>query len=226
MSDSRQDQNPESKTAQTSAPPASGWTRFVTDNIKTIGLVLAAIIVIAALFSGYSYYKDRTLRNAQQSVDRIMTEEQGKARIEALQEILSQAPKEMQTGLRLQLARLCMQEELFTQAASHWEHIRKDSTDQDLQIIAVLGQASALAGQDKNSQALDLLQDNASQASKHYLHSINLQIATIAEKAENWETALAAYQKVAEMGDLTSQRDEFIEHKIRLMQDKVDSHDS
>lgn len=226
MSESRQDQSPENKAAQTSAPPASEWTRFVTDNMKSIGLVLAAIIVIAALFSGYSYYKNRTMRNAQQSVDRIMTEEQGKARIEALQEFLPQAPKEMQTGLHLQLARLCMQEELFTQAVSHWKHIRKDSTDQDLQIIAVLGQASALAGQDKNSQALDLLQDNVSRTPERYMRSFNLKTASIAEKAGNWEVALAAYQKVADMGDLTSQRDEFIEHKIRLMQDKVDSHDS
>lgn len=226
MSDSRQDQSPENKAAQTSTPPASGWTRFVTDNIKTIGLVLAAIIIIAALFSGYSYYKNRTLRNAEQSVDRIMTEKQGQARIEALQEFLPQAPNEMQTGLRLQLARLCMQEELFAQAASHWQHIRETVHDQDLQIIAVLGQASALAGQEKNSQALDLLQDKASQAPERYQRNLNLKIATIAEKTGNWETALSAYQKVAAMADLTSQRDEFIEHKITLMQDKVDSLDS
>lgn len=226
MSPTRQDQTPENKAAQTNVPPASGWTKFVTDNIKTIGLVLAAIIVIAALFSGYSYYKDRTLRNAQQSVDQIMTEEQGQARIESLAEFLPQVPKEMKTGLRLQLARLCMQEELFDRAVSHWQHIRKDSTDQDLQIIAVLGQASALAAQDKNSQALDLLQDNASQAPERYQRNVNLKMATIAEKAENWEMALAAYQKVAEMADLTSQRDEFIEHKITLMKDKVNSHES
>lgn len=226
MSESRQDQSPENKAAQTTPPPAAGWSRFVTDNIKTIGIVLAAIIVIAALFSGYSYYKNRTLRNAEQSVDKIMTEEQGKKRIEALQEFLPQAPKEMQTGLRLQLARLCMQEELFAQAASHWQQIRDTVEDQDLQVIAVLGQASALAGQDKNSQALNLLQDNVSQAPERYQRNFNLKIATIAEKAENWETALAAYQKVADMADLTSQRDEFIEHKITLMKDKVDSRDS
>ncbi|MFO7801261.1 MAG: tetratricopeptide repeat protein [Desulfovermiculus sp.] len=221
MSESRHDQAHEQPTAQETPPPVAGWAKVITDNLKTIGLILGAIIVAAALFSGYSYYKTRTLRNAQQSVDRIMSQKEGQARISALEDFLAQAPEEMTTGLHLQVARLGMQEGEYARAASHWEKAQEGIQDQDLRIVAVLGRAAALAEQGDSSKALELLQETASQAPQRYQRSLKSKIASIAENTQQWELALQAYQDIAGQAELNSQRDEYIEHKINVLENKL-----
>lgn len=223
MTKSRQSQPAENTASQITPPPAAGWVKVVTDNVRIIGLVLAAIIIIAALYSGYSYYKNRTLRNAQQTVDQIMSNQQGQARISALEDFLPQAPDEMQTALYLQLARLCLQEEDFDRADVHWEHIQENTQDRDMQVVAAMGRATALSGLDKPSEALALLHKTADQAPKRYQRTLNLKIAATAEQAGDWEQALQAYQDVADMAALGAQRDEFIEHKIRLLKKKMNT---
>lgn len=226
MSATRHDQGPEQPSAQEAPPPVAGWAKVITDNLKTIGLILGAIIVAAALFSGYSYYKTRTLRNAQQSVDRIMSQKEGQARISALADFVPQAPEKMQTGLHLQVARLGMQEGDYARAASHWEKAMGRIQDQDLRIVAVLGRAAALAEQGDNSQALELLQESASQAPQRYQRSLKSKIASIAEKNQQWELALQAYQDIADQAELNSQRDEYIEHKINVLENKLNQSQS
>jgi len=223
---SQQNQAPKSNDSQTNLPPAAGWAKVLTDNIKVIGLVLAVIIVVAAVFSGYTYYKTQTLRNAKQQVDQIMSENSGQERIEALESFVPQAPKTMQTALHLQLAKLCMQEEDFERAASHWEYIEKNAADQDLQTIAALGRATAFAAMKKTQEALKLLQKTVENAPKRYHRTLNMKLATIAENAGQWKLALSAYQNLTDMTALTAQRDEFIQHKIQTIQDKIQTSDS
>jgi predicted negative regulator of RcsB-dependent stress response len=226
MSNSQQKQASETHDFQTNLAPAAGWAKVVTDNFKVIGLVLAAVIVIAALFSGYSYYKTQTLRNAKQRVDQIMSENSGQERIQALEAFVPQAPKTMQTALHLQLAKLCMQEEEFTQGAAHWEYIEKNSSDQDLQTVAALGQAAAFAAMDRTQEALKLLQATLEKAPKRYSRTLTMKLATVAEKAGQWEQALNAYQTLADMEALPAQPDEFIEHKIKAIQNKMHTSDT
>ena len=226
MSATRHDQPPEQPSAQEAPPQVVGWAKVITDNLKTIGLILGAIIVAAALFSGYSYYKTRTLRNAQQSVDRIMSQKEGQARISALEDFVPQAPEKMKTGLYLQVARLGMQEGDYARAASHWEKAMERIQDQDLRIVAVLGRAAALAEQGDNSQALQLLQESASQAPQRYQRNLKSKIASIAENTKQWELALQAYQDIADQAELNSQRDEYIEHKINVLKNKLNQSQS
>lgn len=226
MTKPRQSQSAENTASQITQPPAAGWVKVVTDHWRSISLVVAGIILIAALFSGYSYYKDQTLRNAQQRVDHIMSNQEGQARITALEDFLPQAPKEMSTALHLQLARLSLQEEDFDRAVAHWEHIQENTQDRDMQTVAAMGRATALAGLNKPAEALELLQETASQAPERYQRAINLKIAATAEQAQEWEQALKAYQDVADMAALDAQPDEFIQHKIRLLEKKVNANRS
>ena len=221
--DSQATQEPGSQATQS---PATGWAQVVTDNIKIIGAAIAAVILIAALFSGYSYYKTQTLRNAQENVDRITSTQSGEARISALEEFLPQAPEEMRTALHLQLARLCMQEETFDRAIPHWEHLAENSSDQDLQIVAAIGRATALAASGNTGEALDLLQRTAEHAPQRYQRSLQMKIASTAERAGRWEQALKAYQALADMDLDQEQPDEFIEHKIKRMQEKTGNQQS
>lgn len=225
MSTSQQNQAPETKDSRTNLPPTAGWAKVVTDNIKVIGLVLAVVIVVAAVFSGYTYYKTQTLRNAKQQVDHIMSENSGQERIDALESFVDQAPKTMHTALHLQLAKLCMQEEDFNRAAAHWEYIEKNA-DKDLQTLAALGRATAFAAVKKTQQALELLQKTVENAPKRYNRTLNMKLATIAENAGQWKLALNAYQNLTELEALTARQDEFVQHKIQTIQDKIQTSDS
>ncbi|WP_027370192.1 tetratricopeptide repeat protein [Desulfovermiculus halophilus] len=211
----------DTSTSQSASAPAAGWAKVVTDNIKTIGLVIAAVIVVAALVSGYSYYKTRTLRNAQQTVDRIMSEQSGMDRIRGLEEFVPKAPAKMHNALHLQLARLCMEEGAFERAVPHWEHIRENAPDTDLKTVAALGLGTALARMDKSSEALELLRQASGQAPERYQRSLQMKIAAVAEQAGQWEQALKAYRALSDMRALDARPDEFIEHKIKTLQSKA-----
>ena len=212
---------------QEQAPtPAPAWVQAVTKNLKLIGCIMGGVVLVAAGFTGYSYYKSRTLRNAQQKVDQILGQQKGTERIQALQAFLPQAPQRMTTALHLQLAKLCMQEEVYDQAGPHWEYIRQNTEDTDMKIVAVLGQSTALAAQGETTKALDMLDTSLDSAPERYQRNLNMKIASIAEESGQWERALSAYQAIQNMADLASRRDEFLTHKITMLQNKVDSANS
>lgn len=193
----------------------------ILDHIKEIGIAIGIIILIAASFTGYKYYKSITMKNAKERVSHILTHNQGKEKINALENYLPKAPSELKQAINLELATLCMEHQEYKQAAKHWEDIALSTEDINLRTIASLGQAKALQLQGKHSKALQLLEKIEQKAPQSYKQNIHLEIASIAEQNQDWGKALSAYKKLKAEADKAKVRENYLEYKIAQLQKKI-----
>ncbi len=193
----------------------------ILDHIKEIGIAIGIIILIAASFTGYKYYKSITMENAKERVSQILTHNQGKEKIKALENYLSKAPSELKQAINLELATLCMKHQEYKKAAKHWEDIALSTEDINLRTIASLGQAKALQHQGQHSKALQVLEKIEQKAPQSYKQNIHLEIASVAEQTQDWEKALNAYQKLKAEADKAKVRENYLEYKIAQLQKKI-----
>ncbi len=191
-------------------------------HLKKIALVIGGIILISASVTGYRYYKQQALSQAKEQFSQILVQKQGAEKIAALEELAKQAPGSMQRGVRLELARSCMELERFTEAAAHWKEVAASAPQgSNMAVIATLGQAKALRLNGQAGQSLELLQGLADKISDTYKRSVNLELAVTAEEAKEWSTALEAYQRLQSQTDLADRRDDYFAYKISQLEEKV-----
>ncbi|MFP4587308.1 MAG: tetratricopeptide repeat protein [Desulfohalobiaceae bacterium] len=211
---------------QEAQPPGAEHSRlwlFVQEHYKKIILGIMLLILAAAVSSGYQYYQGQRLEQARQELSRIKTELQGQKKQQALQELLSDVPGQMEKAVLLELANTAQEQQDFSSAAKHWARLAKNSQDSGLQTAARLGQARALAEQDQTRASLDLLEEMLEQAPKEYQESLYFEIAALAEKVEDWEKALKAYESLAQAKELDSRQKDFLQYKISRLEERLES---
>jgi len=196
--------------------------RKITDNLKTIGIVIGAVVLIAAGYSGFTLYKQRQVASAQSELGQILSMQDPAQAAQALDTFVSKAPTSMQQGVQLELARLAMEAEKYEQASTAWEAlIQTTPADAALHTVAQFGQAKALRLSGNTEQALDILQNLRETIAEPYRQFFLTELAATAEAAQNWDTALSAYQELR-----TSQepgRQDFLEYKITQIRQHQES---
>jgi len=197
--------------------------RAVTENIKLIGLVLGAIVLIAAGISGYKYYRQYTIKTAHQRVESILSIDAPEKRMQSIQDYLPQAPEQFRQGLRLELANLALGQEQFDTAAKVWNETAQNSQGDNIRTIARLGRAKALLQAGKSEKAMALLQDLADSAPKAFRRSIYFELAAAAEAEGKWDQALAAYKQLKSETELGGQRGGYFQYKIARIRNKIDN---
>jgi predicted negative regulator of RcsB-dependent stress response len=196
---------------------------FVQEHYRKIILVICLIILTAAASSGYQYYQSQRLEQTRQELSRINSKLQGQEKQQALQQLLSEAPQQMERAVLLELANTAQDLEDFPSAIEYWSQLAQSSQDPGLQAAARLGQARALAKQDKTEDSLQILQETLQQAPQDYQEPIYFEMAALAEEAQDWEKALEAYQFLAQKSDLGSRQEDFLQYKISQLEQRLDS---
>ncbi|MCF8085757.1 MAG: tetratricopeptide repeat protein [Desulfohalobiaceae bacterium] len=197
--------------------------RAVTENIKLIGLVLGAIVLIAAGISGYKYYRQYTLETGQERVESILSLESQEERMQAIEDYLPQAPQRFKQGLRLELADLAMKQQRFERAAQVWAETAQNSQKEEIRSVARLGRAKALLQAGRSEKALALLQDLAENAPEAFQRSVYFELAAAAESEGEWEQALAAYKHLKSQTELGGERGSYFQYKISRLRNKIDN---
>ncbi|MGM0423788.1 MAG: tetratricopeptide repeat protein [Thermodesulfobacteriota bacterium] len=215
-----QEQKPEARPAGTEHSQL--WL-FLQEHYKKIILGISLIVLIAAVSSGYQYYQNQRMEQARQELSKINSGLQGQEKQQALQELLSEVPQQMETAVLLELANTAQDQQNFSDAEDYWARLAESSQDPGLQAAARLGQARALAEQGENGASLDILEEMLQQAPKEYQESIYFEIAALAEKAQEWEKALEAYEFLAQSQELESSQEDFLQHKISQLEQKLDA---
>ena len=197
--------------------------RKLRENLREIGIVLGAIILVAASITGYKYYQQHTIKSTQQEFEKILTSTQGKNTVQKLDNLLSAAPSALKQSILMEVCKRSMNQEMYSQAAGYWTQLSETTSDSNIEVIAKLGKAKALRLQDKNQEAMQVLQDLSQDAPKAFKKSINFELAVVSEKQNDWQKALSAYQDLLADSKLGGKRQQYIRYKISRIKQKLNS---
>jgi len=195
--------------------------KFV-DNLKIIGLAVGLILAGVGGYALFDYFKTAKLEEAREALVAAATQKSGSERIQALEELATDAPDALRASVLLELARALTENKEFAKAVSVWEDLA-DATDDNFQIIAKLGQASSLSGDGRHTEALDMLKGLKTTAPKSYTPHIIRQIAVEAEMAGDLAGAMAAYQELKALD--TKGNQVFLDYKIKQFQTRLEKKD-
>lgn len=185
--------------------------QFLVNNVKALSIGAAGVLVLAMLIGGYQWYDAQQMNAARTELGSILTETTGSDRLQKLEGFLKDAPKGMERGVLLELASAADAQGEHGRAAGYWERLA-GLADDDIRIIARLGQSKSLLEAGEPHEAMAVIQDLQGEAPAAYTTSVLRQLAVIAEAAGDKDAALEAYRQLAEKGDALNKQ--YVEYKI------------
>lgn len=170
---------------------------FLSGNLKPIALVCAAILLAVGVYEGVSFWRAKQAAKAADALGVILIEKtEAKARVQALEDFLKDAPASLKPTAQLELAASAMVDKQYDKAAAAWTEL-EGSSSADVKAIAGIGHAKCLLLSGKGTEALALLEGLKAKAPESYSAAITRQIAVTAEAAGNAQAASAAYSELA-----------------------------
>jgi predicted negative regulator of RcsB-dependent stress response len=194
----------------------------IHDHIKQIGLVVGAIVLVAAGVTGYKFYRQQAMENARAELNRITSQNRGQEAVQALQSFLPEAPESIKQAVRFEIALRSMENEAYDLAAQTWQGIDSATQDPNLQVVAALGRAKALRLSGNLDQSLQILDQLLESAPQEYAQSIQFERAATAEESQAWQKALNAYESLRSETGLTASNQGYLDFKIAQLKKKVD----
>lgn len=174
---------------------------FLVDNLKPIALACVAVLLIVAAYEGVSHWRAKQASKAADALGVILIEKtEAKARVQALEDFLKDAPASLKPTVQLELAAAAMVDKQYDKAASAWTELEGSSAI-DIKTIAGIGHAKCLLLSGKAQEALTLLTALKAKAPESYSAAVTRQIAVTAEAAGNAQVASAAYTELAGKAD-------------------------
>lgn len=181
---------------------------------KQLVIGVGAILLGTALYAGYNAYTERAMVQAQSEMGTILIEKTGQEKIEALEGLLASAPSSVKPAVLLELAQAAMGAEDYAKAAGYWNRLA-GSTDDDLKVVARMGNAKCLQLAGKPAEAVTELQDLQGVVADEYTIPVTRQLAVAAEAAGNTSVALQAYKELA---DQPLSDKPFIDYKVAQLE--------
>ncbi len=170
---------------------------FLVRNLKPIGAACLAILLAVAAYEGVNHWRAGQASKAADALGVILIEKTDpKARVQALEDFLKNAPASLRPTVQLELAAAAMVDKQFDKAAIAWADL-EGSSSPDLKAVAGIGHAKCLLLMGKAQEALPLLEGLKAKAPEAYKEAITRQIAVCAEQAGNTQAASAAYTELA-----------------------------
>ena len=173
----------------------SPFIKKVMENRKA---VIACVVLLLVVTGGYGVYKSVTAKNLAKAVNDlglIMVQENGPAKITALEGFLASAPAGLKGGVLLEIARVSEATANHERAVTAWRDVAALGVD-TLVPVAKLGEASSLAAAGKTAEALTLLDGLKTSAPKSYTASVLWKIAVVAEASGDLQKAVAAFEEL------------------------------
>lgn len=175
------------------AAPAFQW---ILDHARAIAGVVVTVVVVVAIVGAWKWYSAKQLAQAQFDLGMAVVTKKGEDRLKTLEALSVSAPSEMTGAIWLESALTAREMENDAQAATFWEKAAGHMSG-PLASIARLASASALLDAGKAGEALAVLERLSTTVEKPLVPLVQLQFATAAESAEDFERAASAYDLLA-----------------------------
>jgi tetratricopeptide (TPR) repeat protein len=183
---------------------------------KQLITAVCIILAVTVAYAGYKAYSARAESNAQARLGEIMVSSTGADRLAKLDAMLKDVTDSVQPAVTLEAAETAMKLGDYAKAEGYWESL-VGMTEGEMQFVARLGRAKAMALAGKGADALKEMKELVGLASAAYTVPVYRQLALAAEAAGDKAEALAAYKKLdgEDIGDKP-----FIEYKISQLESK------
>jgi Uncharacterized protein conserved in bacteria len=174
---------------------------FLSANMKSIAVGCLVIVLAVAAYEGVNHFRAKAAAKAADALGVILIEKtEPKARVEALEGFLKDAPSSLKPTAQLELAAAAMIGQQYDKAEKAWTDLEASSSP-DMQVIAGIGHAKCLVLEGKAKDALPLLTALKNKAAESYKSAITRQLAVAAEAAGDTAAASAAYTELAGKDD-------------------------
>ncbi|GEM_PF-1001464 len=190
----------------------------IQEHQNTIILVIVTVLVLAAVYSGYTFFQERTKQQALDEMNRILAIDDTEDRVSALETFLDTAPKAMQGGALLELTRIYMDKGRYEKAADAFN--RLGEKDKALRPVAVLGQAKALELMNESGRSLEVLEKAEEEIPREFRNQYYTKLAYVAEQAGNYSRALEAYERLKQETHATDPG--FIRYKMDSLRQMIE----
>jgi predicted negative regulator of RcsB-dependent stress response len=183
---------------------------------KQLITAVCIILAVTVAYAGYKAYSARAESNAQARLGEIMVSSTGADRLAKLDAMLKDVTDSVRPAVTLEAAETAMKLGDYAKAEGYWESL-VGMTEGEMQFVARLGRAKAMALAGKGADALKEMKELVGLASAAYTVPVYRQLALAAEAAGDKAEALAAYKKLdgEDIGDKP-----FIEYKISQLESK------
>lgn len=173
--------------------------RFMTQYWRTLAVAVAAAVLAAAGYAWYVSSAKQAKIKAEDELGAIIAGQTGPKRLEALENYLKSCPASTKGAALLEIARTAQEQSAFDKAADAWNQLAIIGPD-GIRELAVMGRASAMAQGGDKGQAVKILSDFLPKAPKAFQPVVARQLAAVAEEAQAWTEALAAYERMRDSG--------------------------
>lgn len=183
----------------------SPFLQLITKHSRLIAGAIVCFILAIGAYWVYDSYRQRNELATQKEFGDIVTTKQGQERMDAIKAFIAKTPAKFHFNAYLALVQTAQEAGKPEEVLAAWEAIAKLQPSFGLE--AALGKASALAGQNKLAEAVQVLQAAAAELTakkdapqnKGALAYLYNRIGILAELAGNKPAAVEAYKQLLSM---------------------------
>lgn len=173
---------------------------------------VAAVIAVAAIYTGVTLWNSHTLSSAKEQLGHILLSTSKQERIDALKTFTADAPDGVRNGALFELAGAQMLMAQYDDAAGTWDKLVSRLENPELLALARLGKARTLLLGGKAKEALQAALALRSDTPESFAAPVNRLVAAAAEQAGDDKAALEAYQALLSGGQTADA--EYVKFKI------------
>ncbi|WP_027188538.1 hypothetical protein [Desulfovibrio cuneatus] len=183
----------------------SPFLHVITKHSRLIAGAIVCFILAIGAYWMYDSYRQRNELATQKEFGDIVTTKQGQERMDAIKAFIAKTPAKFHFNAYLAQVQTAQEANKQEEVLAAWEAIAKLQPSFGLE--AALGKASALAGQNKLAEAVQVLQATAAELAakkdapenKGALAYLYNRIGILAELAGNKPAAVEAYKQLLSM---------------------------
>ncbi len=198
---------------------SSPFLHFITKHSRLIAGAIVCFLLAIGAYWIYDSYRQRSELATQKEFGDIVTTKQGQERMDAIKAFIAKNPAKFHFNAYLALVQTAQEAGKPEEVLAAWEAIAK--LEPSFGLETALGKASALAGQNKLAEAVQVLQSTAAELAakkdapenKGALAYLYNRIGILAELAGNKPAAVEAYKQLLTMSKDPTQN-AFWEQKI------------
>lgn len=197
----------------------NAFLHFIVTQWRVLAILIVAVLLAVAGYSYYQHVRQQAKVQAENNLGLIIATKTGPDRMAALEDFLKTAPSSIKDAVLLEIARTSMDQGKFDKAAQAWGELAKTAPE-GMRTVAAIGEATTLAQTGEKEKAVKLLVDLLPKAPQTFQLPVARQLASLAEDAQMYPEAAAAYERLKEAAGSAGNK-AFYDTKIADLKSKI-----